>query len=70
MEKMTLIIIAVIMFVVGAIFLIAVFGKTLGIGEAYSKMWCLGYCALKINMIFGSPLGIPGLSLPGGFCGC
>ncbi len=70
MEKVTSIIIAVIMFVISAIFLISVFGQTLGLGEAYTKMWCFGYCAMKINMPFGSPLSIPGLGLPGGFCGC
>ncbi len=63
-KKMAEIIFVILVFLVGFIFFIAMFGETLGIGTIFTKMWCYGYCAMKItNPLWGG-------AIPGGFCGC
>jgi len=70
MENITSILIPIIMFIIGAIFLLSVFDEVLGLIQPFLDYICFGYCAMKINMPFGSPLSIPWAPLPGGFCGC
>ena len=61
---------AIIIFGIGFMLVIALFGETLGLSRMLVDVWCWGYCAIKIKMPWGSPLGLPVASLPGGFCGC
>lgn len=71
MEKMTMIILAVLVFGIGFMFFLFIYAGTLGISTGFVKSWCFGYCAVKVTLNWGSPLGLPfGPSLPGGFCGC
>lgn len=69
MEKMTMIILAVLVFGIGFMFFIGLYMGTAGLGIAFTKSWCFGYCAIKINFAFGTPF-VLGPGLPGGFCGC
>lgn len=73
MEKITLLLTAILGIFLALFLYLLVFGHTLGAATVPVEGLCQGYCAVKVKAPFGSiaPIPNPWLGvLPGGFCGC